>query len=84
MVQSNDIQGHAGVFTVNFKFIRLIDMWFSWLFIAFGQKKFGKLHSKTDPWPLAEIFPCWIENCSIKIYWNDGNNITVSNIKRSV
>ena len=41
MFYSSYIRGHADVFIVNFKYIRLIDIWFSWLFSVVGRKKFA-------------------------------------------
>ena len=40
MLQSNNIPGHAGVFIVNFKCIRLMDIWFYSLYSVVDRKKF--------------------------------------------
>ena len=46
MLQSNDTRGHAGIFIDNFKCIRLIDIWFSWLFRVVGRKSLDSFISR--------------------------------------
>ena len=45
-IKINDIRGHAGAFVVNLKYIRLIYIYFSWLFSVVGKKSFDSLISR--------------------------------------